>query len=179
MIEKLESPKTIIETIYTVNSDVTSYLDPVTLDKLRRRPTPVFPNYVNTGEVFARENHAVILSKLLDVSNNAWSNYVFARRNMLDNSVYNNWDNEWRHMELRYAVETDIGQCTWCKSEDNPILRKEIIVREQKTCNTFNSLHKYCALDKLIKLKSEIEIGIERLETMINKTNGMKKGDKR
>jgi hypothetical protein len=178
MIEKLKPQKTIIENIYALNSNIASYLYPITLDKLKRRPKPVFPNYVNVGEVYTHENWTMI-EAWMDGKGNNWRDWHDARDRLLKNSVTNNWNTEWRHMELRYAVKTDIGKCKWCKKEYMPIVKKEIIVREQITHTTFNSLHKHCALNKLIKLKDEITIGIDRLENMIDGTDGMIKGDKR
>ena len=176
MIEKLESPQTIKETEQTVNSAVTSYIYPIDMNTSRRRPIPVFPNYVNAGEVFTNANKDLLVDMDGSTGRANWRNYFKARNIMLQESVYNDWNTEWRHMELHYAVKTDMVICSWCKSEDAPILKKEIIVREQKTSNTFNSLHKHCALEKLIKLKGEIGIGVERLEDMIDKTEGMRKG---
>lgn len=133
---------------------------------------PVFPNLENCGleieEAMEREF----------TNNHGNYNLHMLKKEKLP-TMTKEWTNKWMFMMFQYATDVDENKriCQECypPGTDEQLIRNEdrftkgqLVIREQFSLQDFNTLHVECAMRKIIKIRNEMNEGINRFEMILN-----------
>jgi len=119
---------------------------------------PVFPNLENCGLDIEEK-----------VAEQLTGRERWALKKELLPTITNEWTNKWMYMMLKYATDVDEHKriCKECGGK-NSFTKDQLVIREQFSLQDFNTLHIQCAMNKLIRIRSEIQEGIDNFETIVN-----------
>jgi len=119
---------------------------------------PVFPNLENCGLDIEEK-----------VAEQLTGRERWALKKELLPTITNEWTNKWMYMMLKYATDVDEHKriCKECGGKNN-FTKDQLVIREQFSLQDFNTLHIQCAMNKLIRIRSEIQEGIDNFETIVN-----------
>ena len=82
-------------------------------------------------------------------------------------------------MMLKYATDVDEDKriCKECfppgaeaqlVRDENSFTKGQLVIREQFSLQDFDTLHIECAMNKLIRIRDEIQEGIDKFESIVN-----------
>jgi len=129
---------------------------------------PVFPNLENCGLDIEEK-----------VAEQLTGRERWALKKELLPTITNEWTNKWMYMMLKYATDVDEDKriCKECfppgaeaqlVRDENSFTKGQLVIREQFSLQDFDTLHIQCAMNKLIRIRSEIQEGIDNFETIVN-----------
>lgn len=133
---------------------------------------PVFPNLENCG----LEIEEAIDREFEDIHGNYRRNQL--KREKLP-TITKEWTNKWMYMMFKYATDVDEDRriCKECfppgaeaqlERDENSFTKGHLVIREQFSVQDFDTLHIQCAMNKLIRIRDNIQEGIDKFESIVN-----------
>jgi len=133
---------------------------------------PVFPNLENCGleiEEAVERKHGL--------QHRNYSRWVLKKE--LLPTMTKEWTNRWMYMTFKYATDVDANKrvCQECypPGTDEELIRNEdrftkgqLVIREQFSLQDFNTLHVECAMRKIVRIRNDINEGLNNYESILN-----------
>ena len=131
---------------------------------------PVFPNLENCGLDIEEK----VAEQLPITGKQRW----VLKKELLP-TITKEWTNKWMYMMLKYATDVDEDKriCKECfppgaeaqlVRDENSFTKGQLVIREQFSLQDFETLHIECAMNKLIRIRDEIQEGIDKFESIVN-----------
>jgi len=133
---------------------------------------PIFPNLENCGLDIEEAVQRDV------VTNHGNTSAFTLKRNHLP-MITKEWTNKWMYMMFQYATDVDANKrvCQECypPGTDEQLIRNEdrftkgqVVIREQFSLQDFNTLHIACAINKLARIRNEVDEGLNRFSKIVS-----------
>lgn len=131
---------------------------------------PVFPNLENCGLDIEEK----VAEHIPITGRERW----VLKKELLP-TITKEWTNKWMYMMFKYATDVDENKriCKECfppgaeaqlVKDENSFTKGQLVIREQFSLQDFDTLHIQCAMNKLIRIRDEIQEGIDKFESIVN-----------
>jgi len=140
---------------------------------------PIFPHWMNVGAKFEdviAENHDI------QKDDNGNLPYIPWKWKEEFSNLLTKDNGRWRYMEIKIATKADEDrECKRCKENHEEAYKKNpkpfkkgtVVIREQFSQQDFTTLHPQCSIQKINKIKEELNTASDRLMRLIYESAGI------